>query len=330
MKNILYPFLLIVAFAFLACADDNTPEQPIFQAKDFQGEWFCQENFTFLDISFSNFRGTRYSNLETGLNTEMNITGRWVYYPSNHILRMDIHYTNSSETRDYKILKVDSNTLTFVDLQFNTQYVYHKVVGECELAIGDTFDMNNIDLIPSSFSSLNPHVVDVDNQGHVIAHNTGTAFVCAESVSDKNYMKIDVIRIPCYLKELWLSIDDIIAKYGTPDNIILYDEEDPNSNMMAIYKTPLPDTGLGEIQYVYDQETREITLIYTYYMYLAMYSDDVSYVKDNFYDIMLDGSLYGEYVGMIKNNYYISHFYTGESAALTYYNQIYLRLHGHF
>ena len=65
-------------------------------------------------------------------------------------------------------------------------------------------------------------------------------------------------------------------------------------------------------------------------MYLAMYSDDVSYVKDNFYDIMLDGSLYGEYVGMIKNNYYISHFYTGESAALTYYNQIYLRLHGHY
>lgn len=332
MKHYKFSLVLAIAIVFGACSDDETIERPVYHSKDFQGEWFCQENATFLKISYTNFNGTIYSDMESESKIEMNIIGKWTFFPTNSIVRMNMSYAKHSETRDYKVLKVDKNTLELVDIDFNTKFVYHKVIGECELAIGENFDISVNDFTPSLYSTISPTIAKIDNQGHVKALNKGTTFVKAESGSDIVYAKINVIRVPCYLQELFSTIDKIIERLGEPDDIILIDENNPNSNLEAIYKTSssIKDLGLVYLYYVYDKDTREISIISTYYKTPSIFNDDLLYIKDKYYDVYRDSSVYGANAGIVKNDFFIEVYIDENMAFTSYLNQLYFWQNGKY
>lgn len=332
-KALLY-LLMIITLFITACSEDESVEKKIYDAKDIEGEWFCKNNATILDFARTSFNGSIYTDLDSLPKVAETITGSWVYFPKNNILRMEIHYANSSNsnTRDYKILSIEKNTLNLVDIELNTEFVFHKVVEKLEIAIGDNYDMKVSNFAPSSYSAIPSTIVDVSSQGQVNARNAGTVFVCAENASDAVYARLKIYRIPYYQNELFGTIDDIFAKYGTPD----YDEyviDETMDNMRARYKQKsLKDKGLLGISYSYDYDTREITKIETIYHNFDIFNEDLTYLLENYYDIYQDGTVYGQYPGIMKNDYNILKVFidNGNYGEFIYVNQLYYRRNQHY
>lgn len=332
-KALLY-LLMIITLFITACSEDESVEKIIYNAKDIEGKWFCKNNATILDFALPSFSGSIYTDLDSSPKVAETISGSWMYFPKNNILRMDIHYANTSNsnTRDYKIISVDKNTLTLADIQLNTKFVFHKVVEDLEIAIGDDFDMNVSDFVPSSYSATPSTIVDVGSQGQVTTRNAGTVFVCAENASDAVYARLKINRVPCYRTELLGTIDDIFAKYGTPD-FDEYVKNESMDNMRARYKQiSLKDEGLLGISYSYDYDTREITNIETIYHNFDIFNEDLTYLLENYYDIYQDGTVYGQYPGIMKNDYNILKVFidNGNYGEFIYVNQLYYRRNQHY
>ena len=331
-KALLY-LLMIITLFITACSEDESVEKKIYNAKDIEGEWFCVNNATILDFALSSFSGSIYTDLDSSPRVAETITGSWMYFPKNNILRMDTRYANTSNsnTRDYKIISVDKNTLTLADIQLNTKFVYHKVVEDLEIAIGDDYRLNISDFAPSTYSAIPSTIVDVGNQGQVTTRNAGTVFVCAENASDAVYARLKICRVPCYRDELFGTIDDIFTKYGTPD-IDEYVINESMDNMRARYKQKsLKDKGLLGISYSYDYNTREITKIETIYTDFDIIKEDLTYLMENYYDIYQDGTLYGLYPGIMKNEFILNVLIEdGNYGEFIYTNQLYHRKNQHY
>lgn len=330
MKRYLY-FILAGALMMMSCSDNDYVEKAVYKAKDVEGMWFCQENATFLSVYNTSFQGSVISIQEDIPTIVENLTGTWSYYPSNNILRMRFEYEKSKAiaTRDYKLVKVDGNSLTLIDLDFNTLYTYYRVAEYYNLAIGDNFKMNTGSLVPSFYSVLNADIAEVDNMGNVVAHTAGTTFVSASSGTEIVYTRLDVDRIPCYQKSLFSTIDSVFDKYGKPDHSLFYDKNSI-SNMIAEYSTEskVKDKGLREIDFFYDDKTREITFIRTYYKSGVSFAEDISYTKEHYFDVIKEenNTTYGLSPGMSKNDFYI----IVADGLLLYSNQEYLRNNKHY
>lgn len=332
MNKYLFCFMLTVAFLLLSCSDDDHAEKTVFQAKDIEGAWFCLENATFLNISNTSFHGSVFTIQEEIPTTGENLTGTWTYYPSNNILRMRVEYEKSKivETRDYKIIKVEENRLDLIDLELNTLYTYYRVVDNRIIPIGESFKVNAGDFTPSSYSVINTAIADVDIRGNVFTKTAGTTFVCASSELEKVYARVDVLRIPYYQKELFSTIDMVLKKYGKPDYSGYFNTANI-SNMGVRYntKSTIRDKGLQEIVYIYDEITKEITIITMVYKEGVSFSEDMSYIKQHFYDVFKDGTTYGIEPGMSQNEFNILSI-RSKYDEIRYVNQIYLRKNKHY
>lgn len=333
MKNFLSLLIMSVTLVFIACSDDEPVEKRVYQSKAIEGKWFCEDNATYLDFTNSSFRGSIYSDLEDISLESESLTGKWLYYPSNNILRMEVEYSISKykESRDYKLVNVDDNVLTLFDVQFNTQYSFFRVIDEHEIAIGESFDINVSRFTPSSFSSVSPVIAGVDSRGKVEGTCAGTTFIRTSSVSDMVFVKVDVLRIPGYVSELFSTIDEVFERYGAPDVNEFY-EDDVISNMMAGYETPtsLKDASMISVYYTYDENTREITQIQTFYKNVDAFKVDFSYIREHLYDVYKDGTVYGEFPGIVKNEYNIMAASNDVLGLVMYTNQIYLRENIHY
>lgn len=333
MKNYLSLIIMSVTLVFIACSDDESVEKRVYQSKAIGGKWFCEDNATFLEFTNSSFRGSIYSDLEEISLAGESLTGKWVYYPSNNILRMNVEYSSSKykESRDYKLVNVEDNILTLFDVQFNTQYTFFRVIDEHEIAIGKSFDINVSHFTPSSFSSVNPVIADVDSRGKVEGACAGTTFIRTSSLSDMAFVKVNVLRIPGYVSELFSTIDEVFERHGTPD-VNDYFEDDVTSNMMARYETAssLKDAAMIYVNYTYDEDTREITHIQTFYKNVDIFNVDFSYIREHFYDVYKDGTVYGEYPGLVKNEYDIMAASNDVLGLVIYSNQVYFRNNHHY
>ena len=307
-KYLSYIVLATALFFFASCSSDDNVEKTEINIKSVQGEWFCQENATYLKFFANSFQGAIYSNVEESPKEETSITGRWVYYPKNNILRMDVEYSNSirTNTRDYKLVNVGNNMLVLFDMEFNTRYTFHKIVDNRTMLIGDSFKMSIEDFTPNLYSVVSPSIARVDDTGYVETKSAGTTFVRAKNESNEVYAKIDVLRIPSYQGDILSLIDKVYSRMGTPDFNAHYESEGI-SNMLCRYNTEssVPDVALNAMVYIYDDSSREITQIQIRYQDLEIFQEDVSYIKDNYYDVYRDGTVYGIDPGIKNNDFYI-------------------------
>ena len=330
MKNYLsYIIFVITLVSVISCCNYEEVEKREINIKEIQGEWFCQENATYLKFSTNTFQGSIFSNLEEMPKVEMDLIGKWGYYPTNNILRMIVEYSNSTDvqTRDYKLIQADNNMLVLYDMEFNTRYIFYKVIDSRTMAVGDSYDMAIDGFVPNSYSVVSSHVAKIDTLGSVLAIGAGTTFVCAESETNKVYSKIEILRVPSFVKDIFSTFDLVCSRYGSPHYNAYYASGDI-LNMAAGFTKEQIEPNLDAIYYFYDENTREITQIQIFYRDMEAFSKDIAYIRDNFYDVYRNGTVYGLDPGIMRNNFFI--LIIKNSGVIKYSNQLYFRNNGHY
>ena len=331
MKIYISLLFTLAAVMLTACSgDDDVVEKTAMDNTMFQGQWFSEDNGTYLNLGYTSFSGIVYDQLDTSPVEGEMLTGTWMFYPANGMIRMSIHYDNAkfSETRDFKVLAVSSTSMTLLDTQLNAECTYHKVAETTAMMLGEDYDISIPDFSASVFQTVSPEIATVSDGGRVKTHDEGTAFVKATSGTSSYYVRINVgSRIDSYYNELLnLTIDEVKVRYGTPD----YDGPSDTPNMVISYSKSINDRRLNYIDYRYDAETREVTMIRTLYKDLTDYYVGVNYLQDNYYDLLGDGTMFGEYAWFANNDYYIQDFISGENIVILYANRTYNKEHGYY
>ena len=85
-------------------------------------------------------------------------------------------------------------------------------------------------------------------------------------------------RIEIYSKEVLGNIDDVISAYGEPDV-----RGDLNYNKGILYNKSLHDTKLSNLQYHYDEISRQVTRILSTYQSKTDWEEDVAFVKQVYF-----------------------------------------------
>jgi len=280
-----------------------------FTSEMFHGQWFSNDNSTYYDIGSRNFGGVIYKNLSLLPKVEENISGSWEFFPTNEVFRINIFYETEGqgEYRDYQVQDMDEYQMKLKDRILNTTYIYNKVVESHSLNLGEAFDIayisKNLQFSSSTFSSTNPSIAKVDEKGHVTATGSGTAFVSIKSNVGTAVVEVQVEeRCKSYSKELLSSIDDVIALYGEAEHNAF-----DNGYSVIAYTSRLLDASLKQIQYRYDEKTREIEGILTLYSNAECYKHDVEFIKNNYYEIE-DANVencYGPESSILVDKYYV-------------------------
>ena len=314
-----------------ACSsDDDVVEKTPMDNTMFQGQWFSEDNGTFLNLEYTAFSGVVYDQLYTSPIEGEILTGTWMFYPSNNMIRMSIHYENAkiSETRNYKVLSASSSSITLLDTELNAECTYYKVTMTTTVMLGEDYDISIPDFNATSYLAVSPEIVEVNDRGRVKTHDEGYAFVKATLGATSYYVRIIVgSRVDGYYYELLhLTIDQVKERYGTPS----YDGLSDTPNMVISYTKSISDRKLNYIHYRYDAETRQVTQIQTMYKELSDYNVSFNYLLDNYYDIYGDGSMFGEYAWVLDNDYYIQPIIKDDDYVIMYSDYSYYKAHGYF
>ena len=323
----LLPMLMLV-LAFMACSSDETiPEQPTITKEMFKGEWYSEDNCTYLKMAYSSFQGVVYGQFDTFPMVGELLSGKWIYIAERNIIRMQTHYEKSSfkETRDYRVLRIDKYSMTLVDLNLNADYTYHKVIDSRELSLGEEFNIDVEGFTPSTYTPVSPLIVKVNQQGRVKARSTGTTYVRAESGGSSIFVKVDVgSRVLSYANELFGSIDDIIARYGTPD----WTGPTDTPSMAIVYNKEINDARLKYLCYKYDENTREVSQIAIKFCEIEGYEEELNYLKANYYDFYGDSSVFMEDELILNNDYFIQ-IIIQDDPLILFNNMVYRYSHGY-
>jgi len=331
MKRVILYLTLLTAIVFSACSkdDDNPNTENVLQPSMFEGEWYCEDNSTYMKFSYSSFTGVVYGNLDTFPIEGEKMSGRWLLYPATKSLREQVHYANSqySASRDFKVMEIGKYSYTLMDLSLNTPYTYHKVVESKQIALGEEFDVSIEGLSPSSYASECPNIAHVSEQGRVKACGSGVTYICAKSGNEAVYVKVEVQpRTICYSNELLGTIDDVLVRYGTPD----YSGPTETPTMVIVYSQHVNDTRLKYIHYRYDEETREVTQVYINFYDEEGFNETADYMRANYYDIYGDGTVYGVEEFFLNNYYYIQPLVREDDYVIVFTNMQYYFSHGYY
>lgn len=322
---------MLAAVILTACSsDDDVVEKPVMDYTMFQGQWFSEDNGTYLNMGYISYSGVVYDQLDTSPVEGEILTGKWMFHPANNIIKVDMHYGNAkfTEGRFFKVLAVSSTSMTLLDTELNAEYTYHKVAETKAMMLGENYDISIPNFNATSYQAISPIMAEVSDGGRVKTHDEGTAFVKAMSGATSYFVKIDVdSRIDSYYNELLhLTIDQVKERYGTPD----FEGPSDTPNMVISYTKSISDRKLNYIHYRYDADTRQVTQIQTIYITPEDYEAGVSDLQSKYYDVLSDGSVYGEYEWVLNNDYYIQPFVNGDYHVILYYNYSYQNAHGYF
>lgn len=330
MNRYISVWMLFAALFMVSCSsDEEMKEKPVMESSMFQGEWFSEDNYTYLQMSYSSFSGCTYEEIDSIPEVGVDIYGKWMFFPENSLVRMSIYYSTNgiSETRDYKVISIDDNTMVLYDLELNAQYSYHKVVSHEQLDMGRSFNINSIVTQSSSYSTTSSFVAKVDGQGRVKATGSGTAYIGFVSGEKSFYVRVDVdSRVDTYAIEMLVyTIDDVIEKYGTPD----WSGPSDTQTMVISYTKNITDASMSYIHYRYDEDTREITEIGMIYSNNESSNLDLRYLQANYYPYMDTPGAFATEEWFMNCSFYIHQFKNDSGKILLYSNLDYRRAHGY-
>lgn len=329
MKRYLSFFIIILAFFFSACnSDDEVKERDETTWDLFKGEWFSEDNNTYWNLTYSAFSGFSYDEVEFISKEVVVLTGKWMYFLDNRIIRMETHYSTRdfTESRDFKVLSVDANSMVLYDLDLNAQYTFYRVKTTQQLMMGESFEAGNFGPSSSFFYTTCDHIAKVNASGHVVATGPGSAYIGVSSNNDMVYVRVDVgARVDSYALDIQGTIDDVIRKYGTPD----YNGPSETPTMAIEYvKNNVVDASMEAMIFKYDADTREVTEIRMLYNNDESFNDDLLYLRENYYPFIDDTSFAVE-AWFSRNTFYIHQFVTGNQKCLLYHNMNYSRKNGY-
>lgn len=332
MKFFKYVYFIACTLFLSACNGDgkNEEEQSSVEISLMQGQWLCVNEglntAEFIDFSQLYFAGYTYKNCSFNPEKGNPISGNWGYFKNGDILRMDVNYseTNSSVSKSYKILQLNNFLLQIEDIELTTTKLYHKVVETHSIKSGEVFDIGyRSDMLKDAiYESFNETIAEVDKSGKVKGKKTGTCFIAIKSGSTKVYVIVEVgLRLPTYTSEIMSNIDAIVEEHGNPTKTGKHKE---GKFMIAFYINPQFDSGLSEIDYCYDEQTKEIIYIYCTYKNREGYDADIEYLDKNYYHIDM---MYAKYSQESRNNYLIYPDTSNNELKVSYMNYVYFRNH---
>lgn len=282
MKKSIYLLIISISLSVIACSNDNddTEDELSIDTSLFKGEWFSEDNDSYMIMNVSSYSKHFYVGLDSVPKEAMHSSGSWLFYPTNRRIRMN---NGSYESFDYQLVSIDPQVMVLFDLNLNKQFTYYKIVETKDLMLGESYDFTKLSFQPSNYESKGKMVAKVNEGGQIKATAPGTAFVSAKDNSNGAFVKINVgKRLDSYLNEVRnCTTDDIIAKYGAPDTTGVY-----NALYSFIsYKAHVNDTGLRHINYLYNLQNKHIVNIDTYYKDEDSYKQESQYIRENYFDI---------------------------------------------
>lgn len=329
MKKTHFYFLLMLFMGILtACSDSDESTNGNYDSSQFVGEW-CSINGTSATIWVMNnitMTGEVYVNLATTPSLYETLSGPWVYYANNNVLQMSIMHSHSGHqtTNSYKVLKAGNGMLQLQEQNTGSVDDYYKLVGNITVGAGESTSLSYGDFKPVGYLSSNTSIATVDENGVLAAKSQGVVFISMYSDDMTVIFKVNVKgRVENYEKELFTTIDDVMAKRGTPDASGTYQQ-----NSAILYNSPSFDTALSNVQYQYDENTREISRILTVYKSYSDYNSDRNFIISNYIDHGYN--MYGIEQDYDSNKFLISPFTNSGVNYVSYNNQQYHDRTGHY
>lgn len=326
-KKLFIITICLMLFVMTSCEDDYVVEKPLIESSMFQGEWYSEDNNTYLNFNYSSYSGSVYMINGNTAKIGENITGKWMLYPENNRIRLDAYYSESniSDTRDYKVISINEKMMILLDLALGSQYQYHRVTRSYNLYLGDRIDVVKEGYKTTTSSSTSPSVVKINNEV-ITAIGSGDAYIRIDGNVDYTFIKVNVLPRPiCYAVELLSTIDEILKKYGEPDG----KAESNNSPSLVIgWGKTINDSSLNYIHYLYDEQSREITEIKIIYKSEEDFDVDSSYIRQEFHDLQ-DGT-YGLEPFLGNNSFTILFDKSKHGLTMLFSNMDYFLHHNYF
>ncbi|MBP5340108.1 MAG: hypothetical protein J6Z14_12550 [Prevotella sp.] len=329
--------VLCCVAVFTGCKKDDD-EAPVILSADMFGEWCSLADYdnsaTVLRLGRNmDLTWNTYQNITTNPKLSEELSGYWIYHTDSRVIAMNVNYskrddmiTENTVTESFNVAKLTKNSMTLRDMQYGSETTYYRVVESHENVYGEAFDISygKDTTAVKSFTSSNPGIARVDNTGHVTTNNAGIAFITVHIGDDVAIVKVEVkTRVGVYVQELSLTIDDVLAAHGQPDN-----SGAVGQNMAIIYRQSIFDEALSAIQYQYDTSTREVTRILTLYKSVSDYNTDRAFILSNYVDHGYN--TYGPEEEYYQNKYLLSPFEDSGSYFISYNNLVYYVREGHF
>lgn len=209
----LLPFL-----GLMSCHNDkdepSVPEIPEMTIASIAGEWLensSDENMIGLTETCYNTDGTMQVQavmVNTEINEIFQYEGNWSQDDETLTETYESPFTGGNVTDRYRIMYCDRYSM-IAEYQGSTDVAqYDRIVAKHDLSINTTYDFSIEDpeFSPIGYTSTNPHVATVDENGHITACNPGFAYIIATSNIGNAVNKITVTSP--------LVIDDLIQYMG--------------------------------------------------------------------------------------------------------------------
>lgn len=332
-KTISFSCVICILFAALsACSKDEPNEgKKEYRAEQFQGEW-CAINddgtATYLNIATVGFTGLVLQNLDTAPTLYETLSGMWAFRAQNSVIQLStLHSSTGNElTEAYDVVSLSNLTMQLRSQEYGYTDTYSRVVDSKTLYVGEqaVISLNGLGHI-TGYSTTCTRIVSVDSDGRLTANGPGKAFIMVYTAEDTVLVQIDVQnRVKIFENELSLTVDEVKALHGTPDNDVQY-----NQNMAMVYRQSLWDKALSAVQYQYDAQTKEVTRILTLYAEAAEFSQDCSFIVSNYF-LVLENT-YGMKPEYIQNDILLSTITDAEGFNYVSYNNFgYYYRKGHY
>lgn len=302
-------YLFIFVLLLVACSDKDEVSSKEMNTDLLLGEWVSdgQSKEYFTEFSLWGSSKAEMKIIKNTLSEESVFTedkGNWTYYSSNNVLRFQMFYSVLS---DFEIQELNSDYLKMRNKKQNWPEMFYHIIDKNELLEANQSNINNISLFGGNLiiESSNDSIASISKDGIISGKKKGIAFIKLNSPEKTAYVKVTVKnRVEEYSKEVQLTIDDILAKYGNPDVEGVVDEKFDG----AYYKESLFDPKMYAIQYDYNKNTRKVARINCIYKDNFVYTSDVSFVENNYF--LLNTGMYGKYEDefFVDNKYFVSPF----------------------
>lgn len=301
---------LAVLLSSCSSDDGGGSDYPATISQNIQAEWYSPDAERYMSFEYRLVKGVVYQNMSTFPETAETFSGRWTY-SSGGVLDMNILYDNSLKggTEAYNVLQCDDTTLRLRHTLLGMTLDFYKIVESYKGRIGDRFDIeyvkNHPDFASATYTSSNAGIADVDSDGRVIVKGGGLAFITVSSPAGKVVVKVDGgQRVDSYTAEIAETIDQVMTRHGEPDRVGKINE------MPAILYNTVPkviDSAVGQLVYVYDAQTREISYMEVQYSSAAnqWFQNDEDYLNREFFTYYNIEGTYAPNRTWSENHYYI-------------------------
>lgn len=181
-KTVLIIFLFI---SLVGCSSDKDNNEEKFDSSILQGEWYLFDGqvITDLSIQFNTLSATLYQNTSSSPVVCDEWSGFWTFFAESKTINASISHKirDLEEIKAWGVIQVNEYLLELLDKKLGAQENYYKVVENNTIGIGDSqiidYFSKHMEIKPTSYTSSNPSIATVANDGIITGVSRGVAFI---------------------------------------------------------------------------------------------------------------------------------------------------------